>query len=85
MGSHGNVLAPDNLVEDGNELEEGFWISRPKQRHVDRHSFAVSLSRLGLDINLQRVRLVYRGLAKGWVGLVGYCRLRSLIIPIFFW
>ena len=85
LGSCVQVLTLDDRVQYRHELEEGLRNSIPKQGHVDRHSFAVSLSRLGLDINLQRVRLVYRGLAKGWVGLVGYCRLRSLIIPIFFW
>ena len=55
LGSLGQVLALDNLVEDDNKLEGGFWNSRPKQRNVDSHCIDVSLSRLGLGINLHRV------------------------------
>ena len=83
--SRGQVLVPDNLVEEGQELEEGLWTSHPKQRHVDRHRLDVPLSRLGFDIDLKRIQLVRRGLAEGWVGFLGDRRRRAPILPKLFW
>ena len=85
MGSYLQILAPDNLVKGDDELEEVFWTSRPKQRHVDRHRLDVPLSRLGFDIDLKRIQLVRRGLAEGWVGFLGDRRRRAPILPKLFW
>ena len=83
--SRGQVLVPDNLVEEGQELEEGLWTSHPKQRNVDRHRLDVPLSRLGLDTHLKGFQLVHPGLADSWVGLVGYRRRQARSLPLFFW
>ena len=53
MGSVRQVLAPDNIFQERDELEEGFWNYRLQQRHLDRDILAIPLPRLGLDVELE--------------------------------
>ena len=76
---------PRLFLEESHKLEEGFCTSRPKQRHIDRYCVDIPLPRLGLDVNLEGIWLVHRGLSDGRFDLVGYLRWRPMIIPVFFW
>ena len=66
-------------------LEEGFWTSHPKQRHINRYSFAIPLTRLGIDVNLEGICLVHRGLVDGRVELLGDLGQRPMILRVLFW
>ena len=72
-------------MEDHHKIEEGFWIYRPKQRHVNRYRLALPFYRLGLDVYLEGIQLVYQDIANVRVGLLGDWRRRPTIIPVFFW
>ena len=72
-------------MDYSHKLEEGLWASCPKQQHVNRYRITLLLSRLGLDIDLEGIRLVHWGFPDGGVGLIGDKRWRSTILPVFFW
>ena len=44
-------MASDDLVENGDKLEEGLGNSHPEQRHTYFHCITVPLSWLSLDVN----------------------------------
>ena len=57
-------------MKERHELEEGFWNSRPKQRHINCYRLAFLLPRLGLNVDLKGIQLVRRDLDNGRVVLV---------------
>ena len=64
-------MAPDDLVERGDKLEESLCIYYPKQQHVDCRHLTAPLSWLGLYVDLHRVRIFHQRLPDGYIGLVG--------------
>ena len=58
MGSRGQVLASGDLVKDPDKLEEVFWTSRPKQRHINFYRLDILIPILGLDFGLEVIQLV---------------------------
>ena len=71
-------------MKECHKLEEVFWTYRPKYQHVNCYRLAIPLSRLSIDVELEVIQLVCKGLANGRVGLVGDRRLRPTIIPALF-
>ena len=72
-------------MEERQKLEDGFWNSRPKQRHLNYYRLAILLSSFRLDVNLEGIRIVRRVISDGRVGLVRDRKRSPTILPVLFW
>ena len=73
-----------NIFYKCNKLYEIFWTYRPKHRHIDSDRFDIPLPRLGLDVDLERIRLSLRSLADSRLGLVENKKRWPMILQVIY-